>query len=106
MVLFGGQLPWRKLCHLIEEQAFSGVISIRQKEQIKTVTFDNGKEFSEREKLSEVIGALCYFAKPYHSWERGLNEHTNGLLRQFFSKEHKLQDSEGRRGKEGNRFDK
>ncbi len=32
------------------------------------------------------MGALSYFAKPYHSWERGLNEHTNGLFRQYFPK--------------------
>lgn len=53
---------------------------------VKTITFDNGKEFTQHEKLSEAVGAMCYFAKPYHSWERGLNEHTNGMLRQFFPK--------------------
>jgi transposase, IS30 family len=53
----------------------------------KTMTFDNGKEFSGHQQLTEVLGVSCYFANPYHSWERGLNEHTNGLLRQFFPKE-------------------
>lgn len=53
----------------------------------KTMTFDNGKEFSGHEKLSETLKISCYFANPYHSWERGLNEHTNGLLRQFFPKQ-------------------
>jgi transposase, IS30 family len=52
----------------------------------KTMTFDNGKEFSGHQKLAEVLGLSCFFANPYHSWERGLNEHTNGLLRQFFPK--------------------
>jgi transposase, IS30 family len=52
----------------------------------KTVTFDNGKEFSGHQTLARVLGVLCFFANPYHSWERGLNEHTNGLLRQFFPK--------------------
>jgi hypothetical protein len=33
-----------------------------------------------------IRGVSCFFARPYHSWERGLNEHTNGLLRQFFPK--------------------
>lgn len=63
-----------------------GLLGEVKSAQVKTVTFDNGKEFSEHEKLSEATGAACYFAKPYHSWERGLNEHTNGLLRQFFPK--------------------
>ena len=52
----------------------------------KTMTFDNGKEFSGHQKLAEALGVSCFFANPYHSWERGLNEHTNGLLRQFFPK--------------------
>lgn len=54
--------------------------------EVKTLTFDNGKEFSRHEAIGAALGATCYFAKPYHSWERGLNEHTNGLLRQFFPK--------------------
>lgn len=52
----------------------------------ETVTLDNGKEFAEHEKLGETLGGAVYFAKPYHSWERGLNENTNGLLRQYFPK--------------------
>lgn len=55
--------------------------------QVETVTFDNGKEFSKHEAFGEAVGAACYFARPYHSWERGLNEHTNGLIRQFFPKQ-------------------
>jgi len=53
----------------------------------KTMTFDNGKEFSGHDRISKDLGLDCYFANPYHSWERGLNEHTNGLLRQFFPKQ-------------------
>lgn len=49
--------------------------------QLKTFTFDNGKEFSGHEQLTTQLGVECYFANPYHSWERGLNEHTNGLIR-------------------------
>jgi IS30 family transposase len=52
----------------------------------QTMTFDNGKEFSGHQQLAEALGLSCFFANPYHSWERGLNEHTNGLLRQFFPK--------------------
>ena len=52
----------------------------------KTMTFDNGREFCGHEKLSERLGLTCFFATPYHSWERGLNEHTNGLIREFYPK--------------------
>ena len=52
----------------------------------ETVTLDNGKEFAEHKQLGESLGGDVYFAKPYHSWERGLNENTNGLLRQYFPK--------------------
>lgn len=52
----------------------------------KIMTFNNGKEFSGHEELARILSVSCYFANPYHFWERGLNEHTNGLLRQFFPK--------------------
>jgi IS30 family transposase len=53
---------------------------------IQTITTDNGKEFSSHQFLSEELGADWYFARPYHSWERGTNENTNGLIRQYFPK--------------------
>ena len=53
---------------------------------VHTITLDNGKEFSLHEILASVLDADVYFAKPYHSWERGLNENTNGLVRQYFPK--------------------
>lgn len=53
---------------------------------VLTITYDNGKEFSEHSKIAEALKRDCYFAKPYHSWERGLNEHTNGLVRQYLPK--------------------
>lgn len=55
-----------------------------------TVTFDNGKEFAEHEKIAAELKADIYFAHPYHSWERGLNENSNGLLRQYFPKSMEL----------------
>lgn len=56
------------------------------KHQCHTVTFDNGTEFSGHEKVAKALETKVYFAHPYHSWERGLNENTNGLLRQYFPK--------------------
>jgi IS30 family transposase len=52
----------------------------------RTVTFDNGKEFAEHALLARRTGLDVYFAKPYCSWQRGTNENTNGLLRQFLPK--------------------
>lgn len=52
----------------------------------KTITFDNGSEFSDWEQLEKKSGMTIYFAYPYHAWERGTNENTNGLLRQYFPK--------------------
>ena len=54
----------------------------------KTITFDNGTEFSDWESLEEKLKMIIYFAYPYHSWERGTNENTNGLLRQYFPKKY------------------
>jgi transposase, IS30 family len=51
---------------------------------VKTITFDNGKEFTLHEKIAKALHCKTYFAKPYHSWERGQNENANGLLRQYF----------------------
>jgi len=55
-------------------------------EKVKTMTFDNGKEFAGFKELEKGLNMTGYFARPYHSWERGTNENTNGLLRQFFPK--------------------
>lgn len=53
---------------------------------VKTFTSDNGKEFSKFKELEKELEVYCYFANPYHSWERGTNENTNGLLRRYFPK--------------------
>ena len=52
----------------------------------KTLTVDNGKEFSMFKQLEEKTGLTIYFTDPYSAWQRGLNENTNGLLRQYFPK--------------------
>ncbi len=53
---------------------------------VLTVTYDNGSAFCQHETVNGEIGCQSYFCAPYHSWERGLNEHTNGLIRQFLPK--------------------
>ncbi|EQD31880.1 Integrase, catalytic core domain protein, partial [mine drainage metagenome] len=44
---------------------------------VNTITFDNGKEFASHEDIGDALNANIYFARPYHSWERGTNENTN-----------------------------
>lgn len=56
------------------------------KDKRRSMTYDNGSEFSGYDIIEEQTGLTAYFAFPYHSWERGTNENTNGLLRQFFPK--------------------
>ena len=56
------------------------------RDKVLTTTYDNGKEFAHHKLIGQVLEASAYFAHPYHSWERGLNENTNGLIRQYFPK--------------------
>jgi transposase, IS30 family len=53
---------------------------------IKTITADNGKEFAAHQMISDELNIDFYFARPYHSWERGSNENLNGLIRQYIPK--------------------
>lgn len=53
---------------------------------VKTITSDNGREFAGHQQIGQHLKADFYFAHPYHAWERGLNENTNGLIRQYFPK--------------------
>jgi IS30 family transposase len=52
----------------------------------KTITYDNGTEFSNHQEIAAEIGCKIYFARPYRSCDRGLNEHTNGQIRRYFPK--------------------
>jgi len=56
------------------------------RDRVHTITTDNGKEFSNHKDIAKRLGANIYFAHPYRSRERGLNENTNGLIRQYFPK--------------------
>lgn len=74
----------RKTSDLVKEAIISLLAPI--KDWVRTLTADNGKEFAGHLELAEKLEADFYFAHPYSSWERGLNENTNGLLRQYFPK--------------------
>ena len=55
-------------------------------EKVLTITSDNGSEFAKHETIAKQLKTDFYFAHPYSSWERGLNENTNGLVRQYLKK--------------------
>ena len=59
---------------------------LKNDSQIKTLTADNGTEFHQYKDIENATGVKFYFAQPYHSWERGTNENTNGLIRQYLPK--------------------
>ena len=58
----------------------------RDKDRVLTITADNGSEFHGYKRLEKTLGTTFYFATPHHSWERGTNENTNGLIRQYLPK--------------------
>lgn len=68
------------------ERSISNMFKSLPEEGIRTMTSDNGTEFTCHQEVVKKLKTLWYFANPYHSWERGLNEHTNGLLRQYYPK--------------------
>lgn len=59
-------------------------------DKIHTITYDNGSEFTGHMLINDALKTDSFFATPYHSWERGLNEHTNGLIREFIPKDQDL----------------
>lgn len=61
-------------------------------DKVYTITSDNGSEFAKHEEISQALNIDFYFAHPYSSWERGLNENTNGLVRQYIKKGTELID--------------
>ena len=74
----------RKTSHAVNTAISEMVKGI--KERFITMTVDNGREFAGHKEIASRLNVDVYFAHPYHSWERGLNENTNGLLRQYFPK--------------------
>ena len=74
----------------VAEEIIKVFLPIR--DTIKSITADNGKEFALHEIVSKSLNIDFYFAKPYHSWERGTNENTNGLIRQYIPKSAAITD--------------
>jgi transposase, IS30 family len=78
----------KKLTARNKKQATSALLRALagHRSRIKTITFDNGTEFHDYKVLEQKFKVKCYFATPYHSWERGSNENLNGLVRQYLPK--------------------
>lgn len=78
----------KKLSARNKEQATAALLQALagHRRRIRTITFDNGTEFHDYKVLEQRYGIKCYFATPYHSWERGSNENLNGLIRQYLPK--------------------
>ena len=72
--------------------AIIGMLGAVPKSMLKSLTFDNGKEFAEFWQLEQALGLKVYFAKPYHSWERGTNENRNGIVRRVLPKGRSFED--------------
>ena len=78
-----GKVP-RRTARAVRQQVCKLLLPI--KDQVHTLTSDHGKEFADHKLIAETLQLKFYFAHPYAAWERGTNENTNGLLRQYFPK--------------------
>jgi transposase, IS30 family len=78
----------RRVCSKHAQPVGNAVIELLRphRKHCHTLTFDNGKEFAQHEFIAQCLQTKVYFAHPYCSWERGLNENMNGLIRQYFPK--------------------
>jgi len=81
---FMAKVPF-KTAQAVQEAICSCLSSVKQ--LFRSCTLDNGKEFAQHEAISQTLEGHVYFAHPYSSWERGTNENTNGLIRQYFPKD-------------------
>ena len=74
----------RRTARLVRQQVCKLLLPVKDK--VHTLTSDHGKEFADHLQIAETLKLKFYFAHPYAAWERGTNENTNGLLRQYFPK--------------------
>ena len=82
-----GYVAIKKMSSRTKEQASRALArAVTAIGQVRTITLDNGTEFHDYERVEKAFGVQIFFATPYHSWERGTNENTNGLIRQYLPK--------------------
>jgi IS30 family transposase len=78
----------RKTSDMVSQAIIAGLTPLAHR--VKTVTYDNGKEFADHAAVDKALGSTAYFADPFASWQRGSNENFNGLLRQYIPKKRPL----------------
>jgi len=76
----------RKVARKTSQEVGNALIELLRPYPVSTITCDNGKEFVEHQRIAQELNAQVYFAHPNSAWERGTNENTNGLIRQYFPK--------------------
>lgn len=79
----------RRTAQAVRQQVCRVLLPVQDK--VHTLTSDHGKEFADHEQIAAALNLKFYFAHPYAAWERGTNENTNGLLRQYFPKKSDFQ---------------
>jgi IS30 family transposase len=77
-------LVQRRQADLVKQAVLALLLPLS--DRVLSITSDNGKEFAEHVQIAEALQAAFYFSHPYSAWERGTNENTNGLIRQYFPK--------------------
>ncbi len=78
----------QKTAALVSQAVITRLAPLRSR--VKTITFDNGKEFAHHRVIDRALSSTTYFADPFASWQRGSNENLNGLLRQYIPKKRPL----------------
>jgi IS30 family transposase len=81
-----------RLCSAPVEKVIRQRLRLLPKSCRHSITFDNGSEFAQHPRLTKALGLEVYFARPHSPWQRGTNEHTNGLVRQFLPKGSSFRD--------------
>ena len=76
----------RKVTHKTSQEVGNALIDLLRPYSVYTITCDNSKEFVEHQRVAHELNARVYFTLPNSAWERGTNENTNGLIRQYFPK--------------------
>lgn len=80
----------RKMDNKSNSEVARVLIPLINQFDIKTISADNGTEWHGYKEIESKTNCLFYFAKPYHSWERGTNENMNGLIRQYYPKKRSM----------------